>query len=85
MKHVKCYKKDYPRPQYVRNNWTSLDGKWFFVFDDENIGENNGWFLDFPKNMEIVVPYSYQTKKSGLSIRQISRLTGVSFAIVRKS
>ena len=41
MKHVKCYKDEYPRPQFVRNNFTSLDGKWFFAFDDLNIGEEN--------------------------------------------
>ena len=34
MKHVKCYKDEYPRPQFVRNNFTTLDGKWFFAFDD---------------------------------------------------
>ena len=68
MKHVKCYKDEYPRPQFVRNNFTSLDGKWFFAFDDLNIGEENEWFLNFPKDMQIMVPYSYQSKNSGLSI-----------------
>lgn len=68
MKHVKCYKDEYPRPQFVRNNFTSLDGKWFFAFDDLNIGEENEWFLNFPKGMQIMVPYSYQSKNSGLSI-----------------
>lgn len=68
MKHVKCYKDGYPRPQFVRDNFTSLDGKWFFAFDDLNIGEENEWFLNFPKDMQIMVPYSYQSKNSGLSI-----------------
>ena len=68
MKHVKCYKDEYPRPQFVRNNFTSLNGKWFFAFDDLNIGEENEWFLNFPKDMQIMVPYSYQSKNSGLSI-----------------
>lgn len=70
MKHVKCYKQGYPRPQYVRDNWTSLDGQWFFAFDDGNVGEDDFWFLNFPKNMEILVPYSYQTKNSGLTISE---------------
>ena len=39
MKNVKCYKKNYPRPQFVRENWMNLNGKWDFKFDDENIGE----------------------------------------------
>ena len=58
MKHVKCYKDEYPRPQFVRNNFTSLDGKWFFAFDDLNIGEENEWFLNFPKGMQIMVQLS---------------------------
>ena len=36
---VKCYKKDYPRPQFVRDNWENLNGSWDFCFDDANIGE----------------------------------------------
>ena len=32
---MECYKKDYPRPQLVRDNWTSLNGTWDFCFDDE--------------------------------------------------
>lgn len=39
MKHAKCYKKGYPRPRFVRENFTSLDGEWDFAFDDENAGE----------------------------------------------
>ena len=23
---MKCYKKDYPRPQFVRDNWVNLNG-----------------------------------------------------------
>lgn len=38
MKHAKCYKKGYPRPRFVRENFTSLDGEWNFAFDDENAG-----------------------------------------------
>ena len=25
---MKCYKKDYPRPQFVRDNWVNLNGTW---------------------------------------------------------
>ena len=34
---VKCYKKDYYRPQFVRNNSIDLCGEWNFVFDDEKV------------------------------------------------
>lgn len=40
---MKCYKKDYPRPQFVRDNWQNLNGVWDFGFDDENEGEKECW------------------------------------------
>ncbi len=36
--------KDYPRPQLVRKSWLNLNGKWNFAFDDENVGEEQGFF-----------------------------------------
>lgn len=30
--------KNYPRPQFIRDNWINLNGQWNFIFDDENIG-----------------------------------------------
>lgn len=36
---MKCYVKDYPRPQFVRDKWKNLNGKWNFLFDDKNEGE----------------------------------------------
>lgn len=36
---MKCYIKDYPRPQFVRTDWENLNGTWDFGFDDENAGE----------------------------------------------
>lgn len=35
MKHTKCYIPGYPRPQFVRNDWFSLDRKWKFGFGDQ--------------------------------------------------
>ena len=66
MKNAKCYIIGYPRPQFVRENWESLDGEWDFLFDDNNIGEKEKWFIQFPKSMKINVPFAYQTKKSGI-------------------
>ena len=34
------FKTGYPRPQFVRRGWESLNGTWTFAFDDENIGED---------------------------------------------
>lgn len=29
---------EYPRPQFVREKWASLNGEWEFAFDDDGIG-----------------------------------------------
>lgn len=63
---MKCYVKDYPRPQFVRNNWENLNGSWEFRFDDENIGERDGWFSNFAGERKIEVPYTYETNLSGI-------------------
>ena len=31
-------KKGYPRPQFRRNKWLNLNGKWDFKFDDNDLG-----------------------------------------------
>lgn len=54
---MKCYQKDYPRPQFVRKNWTNLNGTWKFGFD-RNLG------------MEIQVPFTYETALSGIGITE---------------
>lgn len=58
--------KDYPRPQLVRDNWLSLNGKWNFVFDDDNLGEQKEYFKKFPTTAKILVPFTYETKMSGI-------------------
>lgn len=56
----------HPRPQFQRENWLSLDGKWQFTFDDDNSGVQNGWFRQFPEGRTIEVPFTYETKASGI-------------------
>lgn len=63
---MKCYKKDYPRPQFVRDNWENLNGIWDFAFDDENIGETQKWFESFPAALQIQVPFTYETNSSSI-------------------
>lgn len=63
---MKCYKKDYPRPQLVREQWENLNGAWSFAFDDRNLGERERWYCHFPEGMEIQVPFTYETKQSGI-------------------
>lgn len=63
---MKCYIKDYPRPQFVRHEWENLNGTWEFRFDDALNGEREKWYKDFRKEREIQVPFTYETKKSGI-------------------
>ena len=63
--------KNYPRPQFVRDSWLSLNGKWKFVFDDENVGEEKQFFNKFPNSNEILVPFTYETKMSGINDEKV--------------
>ncbi|ABO65789.1 MULTISPECIES: glycoside hydrolase family 2 protein [Geobacillus] len=67
MNNVKVYNRtEYPRPQFKRKDWLNLNGKWSFAFDDENIGERNEWYKNLSTSMEIQVPFTYETKASGI-------------------
>lgn len=63
---MKSYMKDYPRTQFVRDNWEILNGVWDFAFDDQNCGEQEKWYYDFPQQLKIQVPFTYETKLSGI-------------------
>ena len=63
---MKCYVKDYPRPQFVRDNWENLNGTWDFRFDDENVGERQRWYRDLVADRTITVPFTYETPASGI-------------------
>ncbi|MGG3452600.1 glycoside hydrolase family 2 protein [Paenibacillus rhizolycopersici] len=60
------YIKDYPRPQFVREQWINLNGEWDFRFDDGNIGERENWYVDLQADRKIQVPFTYETKRSGI-------------------
>lgn len=68
---VKCYKKGYFRPQFVRDEWTDLNGEWEFAFDDGDIGEREKYFDAFPASRKIVVPFSYETAASGIHDEEV--------------
>ncbi|MBD2871775.1 glycoside hydrolase family 2 protein [Paenibacillus arenilitoris] len=63
---TKAYTKDYPRPQFVREHWTNLNGEWSFRFDDGNVGESQNWQETFEETHKITVPFTYETKASGI-------------------
>jgi len=56
----------YPRPQFVRDAWLSLDGDWSFRFDDDKEGLAQQWFNEWPQSQTITVPFTYETKASGI-------------------
>jgi len=60
---------EYPRPQFKRDKWKNLNGNWNFNFDDQNIGEKNSWFKKEKFTQEIKVPFTYESKKSGINDR----------------
>jgi len=67
MENAKMYQRtEYPRPQFKRDAWLNLNGVWKFAFDDENVGEKNHWFENLSTSMRIQVPFTYETKASGI-------------------
>ncbi|MEK5166769.1 sugar-binding domain-containing protein [Paenibacillus sp. FSL R5-0527] len=63
---------EYPRPQFVRNSWRSLNGTWSFKFDDRIVGVKEKWYqgkANFP--LEITVPFCYQSELSGIEDKQV--------------
>lgn len=57
---------NYPRPQFFRTDWLSLNGQWDFAFDDKNVGEDEEYYIDFPEEQKINVPFTYETALSGI-------------------
>lgn len=71
----KAFQTEYPRPQFVRDNWQNLNGTWNFAFDDEKVGRKHRWFKDAETfaagdQREIVVPFTYESKASGIGIEE---------------
>ncbi|GLX66046.1 glycoside hydrolase family 2 protein [Paenibacillus glycanilyticus] len=62
---TKMYIKNYPRPQFVREQWVDLNGEWNFAFDDANAGEAS-LPSAFVSERTIKVPFTYETEASGI-------------------
>ncbi|WP_306572498.1 hypothetical protein [Bacillus sp. AFS031507] len=61
---------EYPRPDFVRNEWLNLNGQWNFEFDDNNSGLREEWYLHHDYSQKITVPYAFQTKLSGIETKE---------------
>jgi len=67
MKRKKIPRPEYPRPDFVRNDWLNLNGWWNFEFDDENRGLELEWFQNPRFSKKILVPFPFQSEKSGIA------------------
>jgi beta-galactosidase/beta-glucuronidase len=59
---------EHPRPDFVRSDWQTLNGRWDFEFDDQDRGLAERWYdghRTFSKS--IVVPYTFQSRLSGIA------------------
>ena len=61
---------EYPRPQFARRDWLSLNGTWEFDFDDARQGLLAGW-QNCRLRDRIVVPFPYQSELSGVNDKGI--------------
>lgn len=62
------YRSEYPRPQFTRQDWINLNGKWDFEFDDERIGIQNRWETEGASfSRKIEVPFCYESKLSDIA------------------
>ncbi|RCX16490.1 glycosyl hydrolase family 2 [Fontibacillus phaseoli] len=57
---------EYPRPQFVRNAWMSLNGEWDFDYDDYGTGEREAWYENHDFASKIIVPFCHQSRLSGI-------------------
>ena len=63
--------KDYPRPNMYRKTWRSLNGTWGFDFYDDAFVLAHKEKLSEPLSRSIRVPFTYQTRLSGIDSQEI--------------
>ncbi len=59
---------EHPRPDFERTQWLNLNGVWEFVFDPNDVGVQENWFVPNAKPfpLRIVVPFPWESKLSGI-------------------
>ena len=58
---------EHPRPNLKRKDWLNLNGEWDFEIDNEVSGAAKGYFKRTELNSKIIVPFSPESKLSGLA------------------
>ncbi|MCD9020606.1 glycoside hydrolase family 2 protein [Cohnella silvisoli] len=66
MNNTSIPRPDYPRPQFVRNDWINLNGEWEFEFDDQRQGDREKWYEGHEFSGNIIVPFCFQSEFSGI-------------------
>lgn len=59
-------RKEYPRPQMLRNDWINLNGEWEFEYDYANSGLERGIVNKDKLDGKIIVPFCPESKLSGI-------------------
>lgn len=75
---------EYPRPDFERASYLNLNGTWDFLFDDENVGIREEWFLKKEFTGSIVVPYTYLCELSGINNQDIHEIMWYKKKIILK-
>jgi beta-galactosidase/beta-glucuronidase len=58
---------EYPQPQFQREEWMTLNGRWEFEFDDADAGLSEDWAAGSRQfSRAITVPYAFETRLSGI-------------------
>lgn len=74
-----CPFKDYPRPDFYQTHliWTSLDGPWDFLFDDEDVGLTSRWHQKgLPQTVIVQASDELQQESHAESESITARITG---------
>lgn len=63
---MEILRKEYPRPQFERNDWINLNGEWSCAFDFSRSGEFKNWHESTGFDQKIRVPFCPESKLSGI-------------------
>ncbi|MGL4411090.1 MAG: glycoside hydrolase family 2 protein [Bacteroidales bacterium] len=58
---------EYPRPQFERKEWITLNGEWSYIFDFTQSGEQKHYFNSKGFEDKIIVPFAPESKLSGVN------------------
>ena len=66
-------RKEYPKPQFERENWMNLNGEWLFCIDNGRSGEAREIYNDSSAfDRKITVPFCLESGLSGIGIKDFT-------------